>query len=282
MSRRLSLTVLALLSAAFLTAYRPYGLKARPDAAWMTVSSLKTGREYYLEVSEDGAAMMREETPTSLVTRRGTIQKQLVSDFFREIDNSEVINSQGEAGGKLVFYRGDMLKISAYINGELTRTSAPLKNFGDAFSYAFGEVQKAVSVLPQEKKLRGFLRAVPATGEDLASYRADSGGGGDRRIVETADIMKVKPLMSAIEEPYRLVPIEDEAGLKQLQDFVSSKQLYGLRTLFYLPSTRGTFKCQVLDAWRSGPQAKGAKAAKSGRTAKRRVRRPRHRAAEVK
>ncbi len=281
MIRRLPLAVLAMLSAAFLTAYRPYGLRARPEAAWMTVSSLKTGREYYLEVSEDGSAVMREETQTSLITRRGTIAKQLVSDFFREIDNSEVINSQGDAGGKLVFYRGDMLKISAYINGELTRTSAPLKNFGDAFAYAFGEVRKAVAALPQERKLKAFLRAVPATGEDLASYRPDSGRGGDGRIVETAEIMKVKPLMSAIEEPYRLIPIEDEAGLKQLQDFVSAKQLHGLRTLFYLPSTRGTFKCQVLDAWR-GDLAAGDKAGKDAKKARRRLRRPRRRPAEVK
>jgi uncharacterized protein with PIN domain len=279
--RRLPLAVLAMLSAAFLTAYRPYGLRARPEAAWMTVSSLKTGREYYLEVSEDGSAVMREETQTSLITRRGTIAKQLVSDFFREIDNSEVINSQGDAGGKLVFYRGDMLKISAYINGELTRTSAPLKNFGDAFAYAFGEVRKAVAALPQERKLKAFLRAVPATGEDLASYRPDSGRGGDGRIVEPAEIMKVKPLMSAIEEPYRLIPIEDEAGLKQLQDFVSAKQLHGLRTLFYLPSTRGTFKCQVLDAWR-GDLAAGDKAGKDAKKARRRLRRPRRRPAEVK
>ncbi len=282
MSRRLPLAALALLAAAFLTAYRPYGLRARPEAAWMTVSSIKTGREYYLEVSENGSAVMREETQTSLITRRGTIEKQLVSDFFREIDNSEVINSQGDAGGKLVFYRGDMLKISAYINGELTRTSAPLKNFGDAFAYAFGEVRKAVAVLPQEKKLKAFLRAVPATGEDLASYRADSGRGGTGKIVETAEIMKVKPLMSAIEEPYRLIPIEDETGLKQIQDFVSSKQLYGLRTLFYLPSTRGTFKCQVLDAWRGNLPARGAKAGKAGKKAKHRARRPRHRPAAVK
>ena len=60
------------------------------------------------------------------------------------------------------------------------------------------------------------------------------------------------------------------------------KQLYGLRTLFYLPSTRGTFKCQVLDAWRGDLPAGGAKAGKAGKKAKHRARRPRRRPAAVK
>jgi len=250
MKRALLFLAVTALSCAALYAYRPYGQKTQAKAAWMTVSSIKTGQEYYLEVSQDGQALMRIETPKSLVTRRGAVKTFLVKDFFREIENSEIINSQNVKQSKMVFYQGDMLRISAYISGELTRTAAPLNNFGEAFSYAFGEVRKAAGALPPEQKMKALLRAEPVEGDELASYRTKAAPGGEVKVIETADLQKLKALMAAIKEPYRLIPIEDEAALKELQDFVYERQLYGLRTLFYVPSTRGTFKCQVLETTR--------------------------------
>ena len=248
--KRLLLTAALVAAAAALTAFRPYSQGARAKAAWMTVSAIKTGQEYYLEVAQDGQAVMREETSKSLLTRRGSIKPQLVKDFFREIENSEIINSQNVKRSKMVFYRGDMLKISAYISGELTRTEAPLNNFGEAFSYAFGEVKKAVAALPQETAVRSFLRAETVEGEALEAFRVKVAVAGEVKNIETDDLKTIRPLMEAIKEPYRLVPIETPEALKELQDFISSRQLYGLRTLFYVPSTRGTFKCQLLEAWK--------------------------------
>jgi hypothetical protein len=261
MKRGLIAAALLAFCAAGLWAYRPYDRKAAAKAAWMTASSIKTGQEYYLEVAQDGQAMMREGTSRSVVTRRGTIKTFLVKDFYREIENSEIINSQNVKQSKMVFYRGDILKISAYISGELTRTEAPMNNFGEAFAYAFGEVKKAVAALPQEEQLKAFLRAEPVEGDELASFRSKAGVDGEVRVIETVDLQKVKPLMAAIKEPYRLIPIEDEAGLKELQAFVHSRQLYGLLTEFYVPSTRGTYKCTLLDAARK--QAPPAPAKKS-------------------
>lgn len=251
MNRKLLALALIFLSAASLYAYRPYGRHARSKASWMTISSLKSdSREYYLEVDQEGKAIMREETPARLLTRRGEIKKMLVKDFFREIENSEIINAQDLSDSKMVFYRGDILKVSAYISGELTRTEAPLNKFGEAFSYALGEVRKAVGSLPKETKLRAFIRAEPVTGDALNTFRLRAGVDGEVLIIETSDIMKVKPLMAAIKEPYRMIPVENEAALNSIQEFITDKQLYGLRTLFYVPSTRGTFRCEVLDAFR--------------------------------
>ncbi len=253
--RRPALLAAAALCAAALCAFRPYDQRARARAAWMTVSSIKTGLSYYLEVAQDGAAVMREEARGRLVTRRGAVKPQLVKDFFREIENSEIVNSQNVKQSKMVFYRGDVLKLSAYISGELTRTEAPLNDFGEAFSYAFGEVKKAASALPVERSLPGFLRAVPVRGDELASFRDKAAVDGEVKVVETSDIDKIKPLMAAIKEPYRLVPL-DEAALAAIKDFVKARKLQGLRTLFYLPSTRGTFKCEVLEAFRAAPAKK--------------------------
>ncbi len=248
--RKALLFAAALGLAGALSAYRPYGQSARAKAAWMTVSSMKTGQEYYLEVDQDGKALMRAETQKSLLTRRGTVKTSLVKDFFREVENSEIINSQNTKQSKMVFYRGELLKISAYISGELTLTAAPLNDFGEAFSYAFGEIKKAAAAMPQETAMRALLRAEPVEGEELNTFRAKAARGEEPEVIETVDLQKIKPLMAAIKEPYRLIPIEDEAALKELQAFVTERQLYGLRTLFYVPSTRGTFKCQLLDVTR--------------------------------
>jgi hypothetical protein len=249
MKRKLLLLGAIAACAAALAAFRPYNQGTSNKAAWLTVSSLKTGQEYYLEVAQDGSAVLREETAKTLVTRRGKIKPMLVKDFFREIDNSEIINSQNVKQSKMVFYRGDMIRISAYISGELTLTEAPLNNFGEAFSYAFGEVKKAVSALPEERSLAGFLRATPVNGDAMNSFREKAPKvDGEIKNIETEDIRRVKPLMAAIKEPYRLIPLQSAADTKELQNFVSAHQLVGLRTQFYIPSTRGTFKCDVVDA----------------------------------
>ncbi len=246
----LTLAALAVMAGA-LCAGRPYNQTGRSKAAWMTVSAIKTGQEYYLEVAQDGQALMREESFKSLTTRRGRISAQLVKDFFREIDNSEIMNLQNVRRSKMIFYQGEILNISAYISGELTRTESPLNNFGEAFSHAFVELKKVVSGLPQETGVRAFLRAEPIEGEELDTFRGKAAKeDGEVKNIETYDIQKIKPLMAAIQEPHRLIPLETEADAKELQDFISARQLYGLRTLFYLPSTRGTFKCQVLEASR--------------------------------
>ncbi len=267
MKRLLAIAAVAF-TAASLSAYRPYEKYANSKAAWMTVSSIKTGQGYYLEVSQDGQALMREETAKSLTTRRGSIKPQLVKDFFREIDNSEIINSQNVMESKMVFYQGELMRISAYISGELTRTEAPLNKFGEAFSYAFGEVKKAVAALPQDTAVTSFLRAEPLKGEALQSYKNKASLQGELKTIETEDIMKIKPLLAAIKEPYRLIPIENKDQLKELQDFISSRQLYGLRTLFYLPSTRGTFKCQLLEVWKKPAAVPETKPAAAGKARK--------------
>lgn len=263
MKRRLLLLAALAAAAAALCGLRPYNQAARSKAAWMTVSSIKTGQGYYLEVGLDGQALMRTESAKAVVTNRGSIKPQLVKDFFREIDNSEIINSQNVKQSKMVFYRGDTMKISAYISGELTRTEAPLNNFGEAFSYAFNEVKKAAAALPVETKLQGFLRAEPVEGDALDSFRQRAAVDGEVKTIETYDIQKVPALMAAIKEPHRLIPLENEAEVKELQAFISSRKLSGLRTLFYVPSTRGTFKCQVLEAGlAAAPGPKAAPAAK--------------------
>ncbi|HAT73133.1 MAG TPA: hypothetical protein DCS63_09985 [Elusimicrobia bacterium] len=270
MTRNLAIIAVLAACAATLAAFRPPEQRGSVKAAWMTILSPKTGGEYYLELAQDGRAIMREETRKRLLTRRGIVKPQLVRDFFREIDNSEIINSQSVKRSRMVAYDGDVLRISAYVSGELARTEAPLGDFGEAFAHAFGEVKKAAAALPPETALSAFLCAEPLKGEALDAFRGEIAVDGEIKYIETEDISRIKPLMAAIKEPHRLVPLETEAEVRELQDFVTAMRLYGLRALFYLPSTRGTFKCRVIDAARSRPGGKRPAARGAGRAGYRR------------
>lgn len=243
-----AVSLLLVFTCAAAHAFRPYGKGAEAKTCWMTVSSIKTGQEYYMEVAADGSVATRTETHKTLVTRRGKIKPQLAKDFFREIESSDAITSQTTRDSKMVFYKGEILKISAYINGELKRVESPLNNFGEAFSYAFGEVKKASEKLPVEKKLKGFLMAEQITGLPLEEYEVKASKIGEIQTIETYDIQKVPPLLKAINQPYRLIPLESSEDVKDIQAFISVHGLYGMRNLFYLRSTRGTYKCQILDA----------------------------------
>ena len=248
MTRKILIPAVLFCAVSALFAFRPYGQKAAAKVSWMSVSALKTGKEYYMEISQDGQAMMRTETKNAAVTRRGGVSTQLAKDFFREIENSEVLNFQGGAGNKMVFYQGEVLKISAYINGELRRVEAPLNTFGEAFSYAFGEAKKSIEKLPPDKRLYGFLSAEPIAGDELDQFREHASKEHEIKNIETYDIQKVPPLFAAIRQPYRLIPLQSADDAKDIRSFISLNQLYGLRKLFYLPSTRGVFKCQVKEA----------------------------------
>ena len=247
MAKKLIIFSLLLLSGAAAHAFRPYA-SIQTKASWMTVSSLKTGLQYYMEVAVDGTVVTRTETKNIIVTKRGTIRPQLAKDFFREIESSDIITSQSSVDNKLVFYKGELINISAHINGELKHIEAPLNAFGEAFSYAFGEVKKASAKIPDEKKLKGFLTAETLEGAALEELQFKTSKEGEHKTIETYDIQKVAPLLSAIKQPYRLIPLESATQVREIQEFISKHQLYSLGKIFYLPSTRGTFKCQILYA----------------------------------
>ena len=243
-----ALLLLLIFTVAVSHAFRPYAKSAEPMASWMTVSSLKTGQQYYMEVAADGTAITRTETKNTITVKRGKISPQLAKDFLREIESSEVLSSHSYVENKLVFYKGELLNISAYVSGELKRMEAPLNNFGEAFSHAFGEAKKAASKMPVENKLKGFLISETLSGAALKEFQIKSARDGVTKIIETYDFQSVAPLISAIKQPHRLIPLESSAQVGEIQDFIARHQLYGFGKIFYLPSTRGIFKCQILGA----------------------------------
>jgi hypothetical protein len=166
-------------------------------------------------------------------------------DFFREIKSSDILNAQTGTGSKMVFYKGDQLRISAYINGELRRFQAPLNRFGEAFSYAMTEARKAAEKLPPDENVAGFLSAEPLTGALRDDFMSRVGQDYEFKLVETYDLQKSKHLMAAVKQPHRLIPLESDKDIKAIADFITKHKIYGLRDLFYVKTTRGEFRFRI-------------------------------------
>ncbi|KAF0126622.1 MAG: hypothetical protein FD189_859 [Elusimicrobia bacterium] len=241
----LALLVLAAAGAAWASS-RHGAFKAVEEAAWMnTVSQKKGFVDYYFEIGQDGSVILRDESKDGLTIRRGRIKAMYAKDFFREIKSSDILNAQTGTGSKMVFYKGDQLQISAYINGELRRFEAPLNKFGEAFSYAMTEARKAAEKLPVDEKVAGFLSAQPLVGPMRDAFIVRVGQDYDFKLVETYDLQKNKHLMAAVKQPHRLIPLESARDIKTISDFITSHKIYGLRDLFYVKTTRGEFRFRI-------------------------------------
>lgn len=245
--KKTALIVLVLAAAgAAWSSSRHGAFKATEEAAWMNVISKKKGFvDYYFEIGQDGSVIVRDESKDGVTVRRGRIKAMYAKDFFREIKNSDILNAQMSTGSKMVFYKGDQLQISAYINGELRRFKAPLNKFGEAFSYAMTEARKAAEKLPEDETLAGFLSAQPLEGAMRDDFISRVGQDYDFKLVETYDLQKNKNLMAAVKQPHRLIPLESDKDINAISDFITRHKIYGLRDLFYVKTTRGEFRFRI-------------------------------------
>jgi hypothetical protein len=245
--RRAVLAALVLAAAGAAWASSRHGaFKAVEEASWMNLVSRKKGFvDYYFEIGQDGSVIVRDESRSSLTVKRGRIKAMYAKDFFREIKSSDILNAQTGTGSKMIYYKGDQLQISAYINGELRRFEAPLNKFGEAFSYAMSEARKEAEKLPPDEKVAGFLSAQPLVGPMREDFISRVGQDHDFRLIETYDLQKNKNLMAAVKQPHRLIPLESEKDVKAIADFITRHGIYGLRDLFYVKTTRGEFRFRI-------------------------------------
>lgn len=244
--KKTALALLVLAAAGAAWAARHGAFTATEEAAWMNIVSKKKGFvDYYFEIGQDGSVIVRDESKDGVTVKRGTIKAMYAKDFFREIKNSDILNAQTGTGSKMVFYKGDQLRISAYINGELRRFQAPLNKFGEAFSYAMTEARKAAEKLPVDDKVAGFLSAEPLVGQLRDDFLRRVGQDYDFKLIETYDLQKNKSLMAAVKQPHRLIPLESDKDMKAISDFITKHKIYGLRDLFYVKTTRGEFRFRM-------------------------------------
>ncbi|MFH1619605.1 MAG: hypothetical protein ABIG11_06830 [bacterium] len=238
-----------LFTPSFLWAVRPPAATLEPDATWMRIYSGESRWVYYLEATRDGRVTARTETRNKIETRSGKINDRLVKDLFQEIENSDIVSSQEDTAlGKSLFFKGEMLQLSIYFKGELRTVSASLSAFGQGFAHAFSQVRRAAGKTSPLRGLKGFITAEPLAGTEAKDIRKSSPDA--MKLIETAELDRIKPLARAVVRPFRLIPLTAGKDIKNLNTFITAHNLRGDRKQFYLSASRGDFRCSILDAKR--------------------------------
>jgi len=231
-----------------LFSFRGYEKKENLEWLWLDVLNTERGESYYIEINNEGDFLMTEEKNKKTFIREGNIKKMYAKDLLRETKNSEIINAQQKEQGKMLFYKGETISITLYLNGELKRVSAQLKDFNESFNFAFSQVRGEIDKVKPVKNTYSFLVAYPLEGEALKEYERNVPADYELKVIEFSKLKKQKYLYKAISYPYRHIKIESKKEENEISDFINREQLYGIKSLFYLGTGRGNFKCSVIDS----------------------------------
>lgn len=229
----------------FLFSFRGYEKENSAETIWLEVLHPQKKINYYLEADSDGKVLMREIKGSKIFIRRGTIKKIFFKDFFREIKNSDVIREK-QSNSKMMFYKGEMLHLSAYIDGELRRINSPMYRFSEAFKYAFNALKKEVYKIEPSNAPVAFISCAPLEGIELENFKKKVAADYQLKLVETKKLRENLYVFNSINQPYRMLIIKNEDELTKISDFISDNKILGMISLFYIGTTRGNFQCSVI------------------------------------
>ncbi|MGC8867104.1 MAG: hypothetical protein ACP5IO_02215 [Elusimicrobiales bacterium] len=218
------------------------------DVIWLYLENNLKKISLYLEVSFDGKVILKTKQNNKTVVKEGYVKKVYVKDFFRETKDSQLMNYSRKIDlSKMLFYQGDIIRISASISGEIRRVVAPLNYFSKTFVYAFNEIYKASLELPQTNNYVSFISAVPLEGEVYANFLKMVPGGYVLPVIETSELKKNSYIFKAVSNPWRLIGITSKKDESEIMDFASYKRLYGIKSAFYIGTTRGNFQLSIVE-----------------------------------
>ncbi len=218
------------------------------DVIWLYLENNLKKTSTYLEVSFDGRTVLKTKEKGKSVVREGYIKKIYVKDFFRETKNSDLMNYVKSIDmSKMLFYEGDIIKISASISGEIRRVVAPLSYFSKTFIYAFNQVYNLAVSLPQTNTYVSFIYAAPLEGDIYRSFLKMVPPGYVLPVIETKDLKRNNYIFKAISNPWRLIGITSKKDESEIMDFASYKRLYGMKSAFYIGTTRGNFQLSIIE-----------------------------------
>ncbi len=219
------------------------------DTIWLYFDHPEKKLNYYLEINLDGEVLMRSiEHNKKAIVREGTIKKVYAKDFFRETKTSSLMNYGKKVDvTKILFYKGETIKISANIAGEIRRVIAPISSFSETFRYAFNQVYEQAKNLEQTRKYVSFLCAMPLEDERYQEFLRKVPPNYQLPLIETSEIKKNRYIFKAINNPWRLIPLPSKEEENAISDFMSKHNLYGLKSSFYLKTNRGNFELSLIE-----------------------------------
>lgn len=227
---------------------RGYIPQEEKDVIWLYLENLKTKKELYMEVSLDGRVLLRTKEKEKSVVREGFVKKIYVKDFFRETKNSDLLNySRNLDISKTLFFEGDLIKISANIAGEIRRVVAPLNRFSKTFVYAFNQLYSEALKLNLTNNYVSFIYAAPLEGEIYNSYLKAVPDGYILPVIETKELKKNRYIFKAVSNPWRLIGIPSKKEESEIISYITYKRLYGIKSAFYIGTTRGNFQLSIVE-----------------------------------
>lgn len=222
--------------------------ESEKDLIWLYIENSKFKTSTYLEVSWEGKVLLKTVQNRKNIVREGYVKKMYVKDFFREVKNSDLMNySRSVDLSKMLFYEGDIIKISANVSGEIRRVVAPLSSFSKTFIYAFNQLYSQAIELPETQNYVSFIFAAPLEGDIYARFIKSVPPGYVLSVIETSEIKKNSYIFKAVSNPWRLIGITSKKEESEIMDFATYKRLYGIKSGFYIGTTRGNFQLAIVD-----------------------------------
>jgi len=216
------------------------------ETIWLYLTFKDKNIDYYLEVEIDGKVIFRSIEKGKVIIKEGKVKKMYVKDFFRETKNSDLMNYSRDIDlTKTLFFRGELIKISANIAGEIRRVISPLNRFPDTFVYALRELLKEAEKL-DVVNYQSFVYAVPLTNDVYLNYLKKVPSGYKLPVIETRELKKNKFIFKAINYPFRLIPIKTKNDETSISDFMNKYNLYGTLSAFYIGTTRGNYQISLI------------------------------------
>jgi hypothetical protein len=249
MNRKIFFYLLILLIPLTSFTLKGYIKEENKDTIWLYITYPDKKMDYYLEVSIDGDVLLRITDGKKRIVKEGAIKKMYAKDFFRETKNSDMINYAKNLDiSKMLFYRGELIKISANVQGEIRRVISPLDRFSQTFIYAFRQVyNEALNLGDASKKYVSFVYAAPLEGEIYNQFIKKVPSNYKIPLIETKELKKNKYIFTAINYPWRLIPVPSKKEENTISDFMSEKNLYGLKSSFYIGTTRGNYQISIVE-----------------------------------
>ena len=216
------------------------------DTIWLYLTFPDKKIDYYIEVEIDGHVIFRSVENGKSILREGSIKRVYVKDFFRETKNSDLMRySRNIDLSKTLFFKGELIKISANIDGEIRRIISPLNSFSNTFVYALRQVISEAEKL-DVKNYSSFITAIPLEGETYVNYLKKIPSGYKLPIIETREVKKNKFIFKAINYPHRLIPLSTKEDETSISDFMNKYNLYGTSSSFYIGTTRGNYQISII------------------------------------
>jgi len=216
------------------------------EVIWLYLIFQDKKIDYYIEVEIDGHVIFRSVEKGKSIIREGSIKRVYVKDFFRETKNSDLMRySRNIDLSKTLFFKGELIKISANIDGEIRRIISPLNRFSNTFVYALRQVISEAEKL-DVKNYSSFITATPLEGETYINYLKKVPSGYKLPVIETREVKKNKFIFKAINYPFRLIPLSTKEDEASVSDFMNKYNLYGTSSSFYIGTTRGNYQISII------------------------------------